>query len=167
LLLNLLILHAHKSLPIRFIVFEVYEVRNRHRHLAYSAILHQLILFSSASPIKQLNIPKGPSISTVLRASLRANFAFFLAAGCTTLNVTSGGIERGAPPMCEARGVDEEKDLKEGRRNDGTEKEGVEAIALSRPFERVVDSIVAASRLKELDGSLEIILEIRTSENGT
>jgi hypothetical protein len=69
--------------------------------------------------------------------------------------------------MCEARGVDEEKDLKEGRRNDGTEKEGVEAIALSRPFERAVDSIVAASRLKELDGSLEIILEIRTSENGT
>ena len=50
--------------------------------------------------------------------------------------------------MCEARGVEEENDLKEGRRNDRTEKEGVKAIALSRYFERAVDSMVAASRLR-------------------
>ena len=40
-----------------------------------------------------------------------------------------------------------EKDRKEGRRNDGTEKEGEAAIARSRPFERAVDSIVMLSRL--------------------
>ena len=47
--------------------------------------------------------------------------------------------------MCEARGVVVEKDRKDGRRNDGTEKEGEEAIARSRPFERAVDSIVVLS----------------------
>jgi hypothetical protein len=92
----------------------------------------------------QLNLPKGPSISTVLLASLGANRAFFFATGCSILNVTSGGMESGAEPMWEARGVEEEKDLagKAGRRNEGRDIEGGEAIARSRPFKRVFESIV-------------------------
>lgn len=45
--------------------------------------------------------------------------------------------------MCEARVAEVEKDRKDGRRNEGTEKDGEEAIARSRPLERAVDSIVA------------------------
>ena len=40
-------------------------------------------------------------------------------------------MDSGAPPICEVRGVVVEKDRKEGRRNDGTEKEGEEAIIIS------------------------------------
>lgn len=62
------------------------------------------------------------------------------------MNVTSGGIESGAPPICEGRGVEVENGREEtgkaGRRNDGRVIEGDEAIALSRPFERAVESIV-------------------------
>jgi hypothetical protein len=83
------------------------------------------------------------------------------------LNVTSGGIDKGAPPMCEGLVADAEKDRKEGRRNDGTEKDGVEAIALSRPFERAVDSIVAAFEVQ--DAELEAVdnFEFHASEPGT
>jgi len=45
--------------------------------------------------------------------------------------------------MYDGRAADAEKDRKEGRRNEGTEKEYVEAIALSSPLERAVGSIVA------------------------
>lgn len=48
--------------------------------------------------------------------------------------------------MCDARIVDAENDRetttgKAGRRNEGSEMEDVEAIALSRPFARAVESI--------------------------
>jgi hypothetical protein len=69
--------------------------------------------------------------------------------------------------MCEARGVEVEKARKDGSRNDGTEKEDEEAIALSRPFERAVDSIVAAFevRCEELEAGIN--LEVRANEVGT
>lgn len=62
------------------------------------------------------------------------------------LKVTSGGIESDAPPICEGRGVEVENSREEtgkaGRRNDGRVADGDEAIALSRHFERAVESIV-------------------------
>ena len=60
-----------------------------------------------------------------------------------------------------------EKDRKEGRRNEGTEKEGEEAIALSRPFERAVESIVALERFRMESLMRWIILEVCAKRTGT
>lgn len=62
------------------------------------------------------------------------------------MKVTSGGIERGARPICDGRCADAEKDLDElsgnaGRRNDGNEIRDGEAVTLSIPFARAVESI--------------------------
>lgn len=62
--------------------------------------------------------------------------------------MTSGGIDSGARPICDGRFADAEKDREEmagnaGRRNAGMETEGAEAIALSSPFERAVESIAS------------------------
>jgi hypothetical protein len=59
---------------------------------------------------------------------------------------TSGGIERGARPICDGRWADAEKDLevvigKAGRRNDGREIRNGEAATLSIPLARAVESI--------------------------
>jgi hypothetical protein len=74
------------------------------------------------------------------------------------LNVTSGGIESAARPMYDCRAVVEEKDREEtgnaGSRNDGRDIEVVEAIALSSPFERAVESIVLLLEVLKLVGSL-------------
>jgi hypothetical protein len=92
-----------------------------------------------------LNVPKGPTIPTVLLASLAKDLLFLLATGCNTLNVTSGGIESGARPIYDCRGAEEQNDREEsgkaGRRKDGRDVVGVETITLSRPFERAVESI--------------------------
>ena len=61
-------------------------------------------------------------------------------------NLTSGGMDNGAFPIIDWREGEEENDLADdtgnaGRRNAGIEAEGAEAIALSRPLERAVDSI--------------------------
>lgn len=63
------------------------------------------------------------------------------------LKLTSGGIDIGARPICDGREVDEEKvrveeTEKDGRRKAGMEAEGAEIIALSRPFDRAVESMV-------------------------
>lgn len=63
------------------------------------------------------------------------------------MKVTSGGIERGARPICDGRCADAEKDLDElsgnaGRRNDGNEIRNGEVVTLSIPFARAVESIV-------------------------
>lgn len=63
------------------------------------------------------------------------------------LNLTSGGIDNGALPIWDARVVEAENDRdcttgNAGRRNEGIEAMGEEAIALSSPLHRVVDSIV-------------------------
>lgn len=63
------------------------------------------------------------------------------------MKLTSGGIDSGARPICDGRAVDAERDREEtagnaGRRNAGMETEGTEAIALSKPLDRAVDSIV-------------------------
>jgi hypothetical protein len=63
------------------------------------------------------------------------------------VKVTSGGIERGARPICDGRCADAEKDLDElsgnaGRRNDGNEIRDGEVVTLSIPFARAVESIV-------------------------
>ena len=74
---------------------------------------------------------------------------FFTGAG-TTSNLTSGGIDNGARPMCEAHDGDEEKDREEagvwkaGTRKEGIEMEDVDAIALSRPRARAVDNMLGA-----------------------
>jgi hypothetical protein len=62
------------------------------------------------------------------------------------VKVTSGGIERGARPICDGRCADAEKDLDElsgnaGRRNDGNEIRDGEVVTLSIPFARAVESI--------------------------
>jgi hypothetical protein len=78
------------------------------------------------------------------------------------VKLTSGGIDNGARPSCEARLVEAEKNRDEttgnaGRRKDGMDTNGAEAIALSRPFERVVESIVyAVFQLKPLDIELHL-----------
>jgi hypothetical protein len=58
--------------------------------------------------------------------------------------LTSGGIDSGARPICDGRVAEAENDREEtagkaGRRNAGME---TEAIALSKPLDRAVDSIV-------------------------
>lgn len=64
------------------------------------------------------------------------------------MKVTSGGMESGARPICDARCVEAEKhrveDGKEGRRKAGIEHDGLELIARSRALVRVVESIVDA-----------------------
>jgi hypothetical protein len=65
------------------------------------------------------------------------------------VKLTSGGIESGARPICDGRAAEAENDREEtagnaGRRNAGMEMEaeGTEVIALSKPLDRAVDSIV-------------------------
>jgi hypothetical protein len=63
------------------------------------------------------------------------------------VKLTSGGIDNGARPICDGRVAEAENDREEtagnaGRRNAGMEAEGTEAIALSKPLDRAVDSIV-------------------------
>jgi len=65
------------------------------------------------------------------------------------VKLTSGGIESGARPICDGRVAEAENDREEtagnaGRRNAGMEMEaeGTEVIALSKPLDRAVDSIV-------------------------
>lgn len=65
------------------------------------------------------------------------------------MNLTSGGIDSGARPICDGRFEEAENDRKEtagkaGRRNAGIDTEATEGavtIALSSPFERAVDSM--------------------------
>jgi hypothetical protein len=71
---------------------------------------------------------------------------FFLAGGGKIVKSTSGGIDNGARPICDARYVDTENDREEmegnaGTRNEGKETEGAKAIALSNPFDLAVESI--------------------------
>jgi hypothetical protein len=59
---------------------------------------------------------------------------------------TSGGMDKGARPICEGRFADAEKDLegttgKAGRRNEGREMDIGEATALSSPLARAVENI--------------------------
>lgn len=105
-------------------------------------ITHQSLFLSQ---LKQ-NIPKGPSIFTVSLAATGEKYPFFGIGGGKTLNSTPGGIDRGAFPIWDARGVEEEKEREEatgkaGRRNAGIEAEGAEAIALSSPLLRAVESM--------------------------
>jgi hypothetical protein len=63
------------------------------------------------------------------------------------VKLTSGGTESGARPICDGRVAEAENDREEtagnaGRRNAGMEAEGTEVIALSKPLDRAVDSIV-------------------------
>lgn len=60
------------------------------------------------------------------------------------MNVTSGGIDNGARPICDARACEEEKERVaiEGRRNVGIEAVGEEFRACRKALERVVESIV-------------------------
>lgn len=61
------------------------------------------------------------------------------------VKLTSGGIDKGARPICDGRLVEAENDRdptgNAGRRNAGMEAVGAEAIALSSPLDRAVDSI--------------------------
>jgi hypothetical protein len=73
------------------------------------------------------------------------------------LNFTSGGIDNGARPICDARGEEEENWRVEVTGNAGSRKAGIEtdgvvaeAIALSRPLERAVESIVCWSMGSEM-----------------
>jgi hypothetical protein len=76
------------------------------------------------------------------------------ATGGRIVKLTSGGIDNGARPICEDRVVETENGRETttgnaGRRNAGIETEGAEAIALSRAFDRAVESIVHALQVSE------------------
>jgi hypothetical protein len=58
------------------------------------------------------------------------------------VKLTSGGIDRGARPICDGRVAETENDREMTAGNAGMETEGTEAIALSKPLDRAVDSIV-------------------------
>jgi hypothetical protein len=63
------------------------------------------------------------------------------------VKLTSGGIESGARPICDGRVAETENDREmtagnAGRRNAGMKADGTKAIALSKPLELAVDSIV-------------------------
>ena len=61
------------------------------------------------------------------------------------LNLTSGGIDSGARPICDGRFVEEENNREvvgnAGRRNEGIERVEMEATDLSSPFDRLGRSI--------------------------
>ena len=62
--------------------------------------------------------------------------------------MTSGGIDRGARPICEDLEIDAEKERekpigKAGRRKDGRETEADEPTAFPRPLDLAVESIVS------------------------
>jgi hypothetical protein len=67
--------------------------------------------------------------------------------------VTSGGIDRGARPICDEQEFDEEKGRLEvarnaGRRNEGRDIRDGEAIALSTPIDLAVENmIIGGSKL--------------------
>ncbi len=93
-----------------------------------------------------MKLPRGPSISTVGRAAIAEARPFFRTGGGRIVKLTSGGIDRGARPICDGRFEDAEKDREakvgnDGRRKAGIEMEGAEAIALSSPWERALDNI--------------------------
>jgi hypothetical protein len=65
-----------------------------------------------------------------------------------TLNLTSGGIDKGARPICDGRQVEAENDREgiigsAGRRKAGMETDGEVAIALSNLFDRAVENIAS------------------------
>ena len=68
------------------------------------------------------------------------------------MKFTSGGIVRGAPPICELRLVEAENDREAignaGRRKVGRDIEGAEAIARSRTLDLAVDNIVMSEELQ-------------------
>lgn len=64
------------------------------------------------------------------------------------MNLTSGGIDKGARPICDGRYVEAENERegmigKAGSRKAGKETDGEAAIALSSPFDRVVENIAS------------------------
>lgn len=74
------------------------------------------------------------------------------------VKLTSGGIDSGARPICDCWLEDAEKHRvvvigNAGRRNDGMDAEGAEAMALSKPFVRAVESIANASVMINLDST--------------
>jgi hypothetical protein len=92
------------------------------------------------------HLPNGPSITTVGRAAEGA--IFLLITGGRTLNLTSGGIDNGARPICDGRHVEAENGREGTIGNAGSKKAGNEtevevAIALSSPFDRAVENIAS------------------------
>jgi len=91
-------------------------------------------------------LPNGPSIVTLAFAGLGHIGPCFGTFGGVTVNVTSGGIDNGARPICDARGceVEKDRDAIEGTRNAGNET--VEQVdnckACRRQLVRVMESIV-------------------------
>jgi hypothetical protein len=70
-----------------------------------------------------------------------------------TLKLTSGGIDNGARPICDGRHVEAENDREgptgnAGSRKAGNETDGEVAIALSSPFDRVVENIAYVHAMK-------------------
>lgn len=68
-----------------------------------------------------------------------------------TLKLTSGGIDKGARPICDGRHVEPENDREgvignAGSRKAGSEKDGEAAIALCTPCARVVENIASWAR---------------------
>jgi hypothetical protein len=79
-----------------------------------------------------------------------------------TLHLTSGGIDKGARPICDGRYVEAENDRegiigKAGSRKAGKETDGEAAIALSSPFDRVVENIAS---MLSLGGMLKFEVSI-------
>jgi hypothetical protein len=74
-----------------------------------------------------------------------ADRPFFRTGGGITVNLTSGGMERGARPIWDWWKVEAENGRedagKAGRRKDGREQEGVDVIILSSVFVRTVGNI--------------------------
>ena len=98
------------------------------------------------------NVPNGPSICTVDRPATGDCPLFFFGVGGSIVKLTSGGIERGARPICDGREVDTEKDRREtigkaGSRNNGKEIVDGETIAFPRPPDLAVENISSREQL--------------------
>ena len=105
-----------------------------------------IVLTQLQSRISQDSAPNGPSISTVGFSATADDLEFFRTVGWWIVKTTSGGIDKGARPICDGRCVEEEKDREEigkaGRRNEGREIESGAVATLSNPLARAVESIV-------------------------
>src|SRR4051812_21698075 len=91
--------------------------------------------------------------------------AFLRGAGCIIVKFTSGGIDRGARPICDGREEEVEKGRettgKAGRRNEGREIDDEEAIAFSSPLDLAVESIFTGGCLQRARGQLQASILFR------
>lgn len=105
----------------------------------YYPALHRIVII----------LPRGPVTTTVEEVLSDEERPFLVGAGGRMEKLTSGGIESGARPICDEQASELEKyrmvePQNPGRRNEGTNVKVLELMILSRPFDRVVESILCS-----------------------